>query len=179
MDKDLKTVQSSTDTGADTTQLSLTDPLYRKQQEDVAKMRASLLLCNTDISLTKQALQNISVLRVYHQVARIIKYLDLMDKLEEKLYDSIEYAIDNADVKSSATWIQLLGIQERLQKNMIESHKLLQPYLNVEEFKIVEMIPASDDQNRTTDMLLSAESRENIRNKAQAVLAELGDGNGG
>lgn len=167
MDKDLNTVQSSTD-------VDIKDPLYRKQHEDVARMRASLLVCNNDISLTKQALQNISVLRIYHQVARIIKYLDLMDKLEEKLYSSIEYAVNSADIHSSSTWIQLLGIQERLQKNMIESHKLLQPYLNVEEFKIVELVPSSDEN--VPNSLINAESRNRIRNSAQAVLSELNSG---
>lgn len=164
MEMDIKTVKSSTN-------MDITDPLYRKQKEDVAKMRASLLACNTDISMTKVALQNISVLRIYHQVARIIKYLDVMDKLEDKLYSSIEYAIDNADPRSTSTWIQLMTIQEKLQKNMIESHKLLQPYLNIEEFKIVELTPSSDDS--IPNSLIDSESRNRLRNSAQAVLSEL------
>ena len=77
------------------------DPLYTKQREDVAKMRASLLACSSNPSMTKVALRNISILRVYHQVNRIIRYLDMMDKLEEKLYKSIDYTIENVDIENN------------------------------------------------------------------------------
>lgn len=167
MNQDIETVKSSALSDS-------IDPLYAKQKEDVAAMRTSLLACTGDATLTKTALQNISVLRIYHQVSRIIRYLDLMDKLEDKLYQSIEYTVDNADPSRTATWAMLLSIQERLQKNMLESHKLLQPYLNIEEFQIVDLA-AAHTTNNSDDLLLSADSRERLRSRAQAVLAELGD----
>ena len=102
-EKDIKTVESSNS-------MERFDPLYNKQRADVASMRAALLTCSEDSALTSTALKQVAVLRVYHQVARIIKYLDLMDKIEDKLYQSIEYTLDHADITRSATWIQLLSI---------------------------------------------------------------------
>ena len=61
------------------------DPLISKQKEDVAKMRASLLCCNDDPYAATQAMKSITVLRVYHQMSRIIRYLEMMDKIEDKL----------------------------------------------------------------------------------------------
>ena len=110
--------------------------LQAKQKEYIEKMRANLLVCGTDSTSTVAAINNITVLRIYHQIDRIIKYLDLMDKLEEKMYKSIEYTIDKSSTESTATWFTLLGIQERMQKLMIESHKLLQPYLDIENLTL-------------------------------------------
>ena len=39
---------------------SILDPLYQKQKEGVAKMRASLLACTEDPTMAKAAIQNIS-----------------------------------------------------------------------------------------------------------------------
>lgn len=163
--KDIKTVESSNS-------MERFDPLYNKQRADVASMRAALLACSEDSALTSTALKQIAVLRVYHQVARIIKYLDLMDKIEDKLYQSIEYTLDQADITRSATWIQLLSIQEKLQKAMIESHSLLQPYLTLKTYEIMDLMPQPDTEN-PADMLISAKSRDTLRTKAQAVLMEL------
>lgn len=149
------------------------DPLYTKQREDVAKMRASLLACSSNPSMTKVALRNISILRVYHQVNRIIRYLDMMDKLEEKLYKSIDYTIENIDIENNTTWIGLITIQERLQKNMIESQKLLAPYLKIEDFSIVDFAGQGDDQDNPAAQLMSASERDSLRTKAQTILKEL------
>ena len=168
MNKDIETVKSSE---------PISDTLYEKQQRDVAAMRTSLLACTDNASLTRAALQNISILRVYHQVSRIIRYLDLMDKLELKLYSSIEYTIDNADPTRATTWMQLLSIQERLQASMLQSHKLLQPYLNIEEFQIMDVVQTEAPSEEGSGLLLSSDSRERLRTQAQKVLAELGDPN--
>lgn len=151
---------------------SILDPLYQKQKEGVAKMRTSLLACTEDPTMAKAAIQNISTLRVYHQIARIIRYLEMMDKLEDKLYSSIDVTIDNANENSPSTWMMLLNIQERLQKTMIESHKLLQPYLDIQEFSIVELTAQSVDDN-SRPVILNADSRDKIRSSAQAALEAL------
>ena len=101
----------------------LTDPLYDRQKQDVAKMRASLLSFDgNDPMSARMALQNITIMRVYHQISRIIRYTEMMDKIEDKLYESIECSLDAMDSANPSTWLALLGVQEKLQKAMIESH---------------------------------------------------------
>lgn len=156
----------------------LPDPLYEKQKEDVARMRSSLLSCSADPSLAKVAMQNVAVLRLYHQVARIIRYLDLMDKLEDKLYSSIEYTVDKMNPESQSTWMMLLSIQEKLQKNMIESQKLLAPVqdlidaANTELFSVVESSTPAVPGTLTLD----ASTREKLRLSAQTVIRQLNVG---
>lgn len=138
-------------------------------------MRTSLLSCHDDSAIpTRLAIQKITVLRVYHQVSRIIRYLEIMDKLEDKLYESIDYEIDNADITDSDTWAKLLVIQEKLQKSMIESHKLLQPYLDLTEFSVVDLTQ-DDGQTAGTELAMSPEKRDSLRLAAQSVLSELMD----
>lgn len=148
-------------------------PLYSKQKETVDKMRTSLIsyVDENGISAIK-AIENITVMRIYHQLTRIVNYLELMDKLEAKLYESIDNAIDSSESSNPATWMALLTIQERLQKSMIESHKLLQPYLDIKEFGIVELTSQSSTHDDTT-ILMNPEERDNLRSKAQSVLLEL------
>ena len=156
----------------------LPDPLYEKQKEDVARMRSSLLSCSADPSLAKVAMQNVAILRLYHQVARIIRYLDLMDKLEDKLYSSIEYTVDKMNAESQSTWMMLLSIQEKLQKNMIESQKLLAPVqdlidaANAELFSVVESSTPAVPGTLTLD----ASTREKLRLSAQTVIRQLNVG---
>lgn len=156
----------------------LPDPLYEKQKEGVARMRSSLLSCSADPSLAKVAMQNVAVLRLYHQVARIIRYLDLMDKLEDKLYSSIEYTVDKMNPESQSTWMMLLSIQEKLQKNMIESQKLLAPVqdlidaANTELFSVVESSTPAVPGTLTLD----ASTREKLRLSAQTVIRQLNVG---
>ena len=152
-----------------------TDPLIHKQKEDVAKMRASLLCCNDDIYAAGQAIKNITVLRVYHQISRIIKYIEMMDKIEDKLYRSIDASIDMMDDDNPTTWMSLLTIQEKLQKNLIDSHKLLEPYLNSDIFNIESLSPTIIDTAETNVAgVLTKESRDQLRVSAQQVLAILG-----
>jgi len=164
---DVKTVDSSE---------IVYDPILRKKKEDVARMRASLLACSDDPTSTVSAMKTITVLRVYHQVARVIQYLDMMDKIEAKLYRSIDSTLDRMDDANPTTWMQLLSIQERLQKNMIESHKLLQPYLNVEEFNLSELTVNSIDNTSTSSSILDRQSRDRIRAGAQNILSLLDSG---
>lgn len=165
------------------------NPLYKAQKEGVARMRTSLLSCLNDDSgaITSRAINNITVLRIYHQIARIIKYLDLMDKLEDKLYESIEHNIDNLKPDDISTMEILLDVQGKLQKSMIESHKLLQPYMDLQDMSIVDLMAVQADASETSGgemSLLPSESRDRIRNSAQSVLEVLkqsekaGDNNG-
>ena len=160
--------------------VQLCNPLYARQREDVAKMRTSLLACVDDNGYpTKQAINNITVMRVYHQIARIIRYLDLMDKLEDKLYSAIEVQINDADLFDDGTVARLLTIQERLQKTMLESHKLLQPYLDIQEFNVVDLTASASTATSASAVaadIMKPEDRDRLRSNAQAVLVELQSG---
>lgn len=150
------------------------DMLYLKQKEDIASMRSSLLSCSgNDAQSAQNALRNITVMRVYHQISRIIRYTEMMDKIEDKLYTSIERSLENMNENSPSTWIQLLTIQEKLQKSMIESHKLLQPYLDPELFNTVTVVQKPAEAEDYIDVLIDQDSREKIRTSAQTVLAAI------
>lgn len=151
--------------------------LYAEQKEYVAKMKAALLSCSKDnlsSATAKSALRNITAMRIYHQISRIIRYLELMDKLEDKLYSSLDYAIDHMDESSSITWSMLLKAQESLQKSMIESHKLLQPYLELQDIEVLDLVPETNqDTNNLSSNLISSDSRERIRSAATELLSQL------
>lgn len=158
---DVKTVDSSE---------IILDPLLRKKHEDVAKMQASLLACSEDPSLAPAAFREITIRRIYHQLARIIQYTELMDKLEAKLYDSINEMIASLDSMDQTTVFVLLTIQSKLQQNMIESHKLLEPYLNSEALAAIDVnqIDVSD-----VDVIWDRQTRDRIRTNARQVLLAL------
>lgn len=165
--KDLKTFEGDGDN-------TLLDPLYAKQREGVAKMRASLLTASNDPTLAKQAINNITILRIYHQIARIIKYTEMCDKIEQKIYDSLDRTMENMNEASSSTWMVLLEAQERLQKLLIDSHKMLQPYLELEEHSIAELTSSIETSTRQPISTgLNAESRDRLRLNAQNVLLQL------
>lgn len=164
--KDVKTVDSP---------LTTQDPLIAKQKEDVAKMRASLLCCSDDMYTTTQALKNITVLRVYHQISRTIRYIEMMDKIEGKLYQSLDAHLNSLDIQNPVSWMTLLSIQEKLQKCMIDSYKLLQPCIdqmkNLEDFLVVSEQVINSDYGESG--LIPKESRERLRSTAQQVLSLL------
>lgn len=162
----LKTVEDS---------VTSTDPLYLKQKEDVAKMRTSLLACDLDPSLTTTSMKTIAVLRVYHQMSRIIKYTEMMDKIENKLYEAIDNTLDSMDTSRASSWMTLLKIQEQLQHNMIESQKILQPFLDLTEFMKENAAPKVDN-SPTQTISLDANKREKLRSCARQVLSELNVG---
>ena len=156
-----------------TSEAEILDPLYMKQQQDVAEMRASLLAFNSGNSgSARLAIQKITAMRFYHQLSRIIRYTDMMDRIEAKLYESIDRSLDRMNSDSPSTWMSLLQIQERLQKCMIESQKLLQPYLDIESLSFVEVPQAAEDVSFGA-MLMEQESRDRLRSSAQAVLAAI------
>lgn len=149
------------------------DPLRVKQQQDVQSMRNALMTCNTtDANSVKAAMNNILVMRIYHQISRIIKYTEQMDKIEAKLYASIDASLTTMIDTDPRTWVMLLNIQERLQKIMIDSHKLLEPYLNMENLTYVEVSPEVANDS-FAKQLLDQDSRERLRSGAQAILAAL------
>ena len=156
-----------------TSEAEILDPLYMKQQQDVAEMRASLLAFNSgDPGSARLAIQKITAMRFYHQLSRIIRYTDMMDRIEAKLYESIDRSLDRMNSDSPSTWMSLLQIQERLQKCTIESQKLLQPYLDIESLSFVEVPQAAEDVSFGA-MLMEQESRDRLRSSAQAVLAAI------
>lgn len=164
---DFKTVEGSS--------ITKMDPLLRQQKEDVSRMRTSLLACNISKESARSALQTINVTRAYHQLNRIIRYTELMDELEEKLYESIHHYVISADPNSTTTWMMLLNIQEKLQKNMIESMKLLQPYMdNMQQLTEELTVDVGEDSHKA--LPFNAETREHLRNSAKKVLMELNAG---
>lgn len=156
------------------------NPIVAKQKEDVAKMRTSLLSCSKENGVsTMRAIQDITVMRVYHQLIRIIRYTEMMDKLEAKLYEAMDYQIDNADITHLGTLEMLMQIQANLQKSMIESHKLLQPYMDLQSFNVVDLVQdTSSEDNPITKTLMTSESRDKIRYAAKGVIDMLAAGDG-
>lgn len=152
------------------------DPVYQRQNEGVAKMRTSLLACTDENGITiRSTIESITAMRIYHQMMRIIKYTELMDKIEDKLYKSIDNLLDNSP-NDNQTLIQLLAIQERLQKSMIESHKLLQPYLDIKDFAIVDLVPQESTAASGPQLNMKSEERDRLRSNAQQVLLQLKEG---
>lgn len=147
--------------------------LFVNQMNDVNSMRQTLLTFNkNDPNAAKRAIQNITVLRIYHQMSRIIRYTELMDKIEDKMYQSIGCYLDDADEMDPNTWATLLRMQDQLQRSMIESHKLLEPYLNADTFNLP-VVEVENPQESFTNMIIDQESREKLRTSAQAIIAEL------
>ena len=153
--------------------ISLVDPLLKEQKAQADQMRAALLTCKkNDITSAKVALQNIAVLQVYHQVARIIRYTEVMDRLEDKLYASIDANLAQMDEFDPATMMMLTKIQGDLMKSMVMSQELLKPYMDID----LDSIAPPKDINEETSFgaaILPKESRNAIRNGAQALLTEL------
>lgn len=149
------------------------NPMYQKQKEGVARMRTSLLACTGDPSSVRLTMNRITALRIYHQMTRIINYLDMMDRIEQKMYESIDRNLETMNTSSPSTWVMLLNMQERLQRNMIESHKLLQPYLELNQKYADEFFVPEDESPASTESVLSVESRDKIRQAAQTLLLEL------
>ena len=153
------------------------DPLIAKQREDVARMRTSLLACDANPQLATTALKNVTVLQVYHQISRIIRYTELCDKLEAKLYETMDNMIDKLDTDSNLTLSMLFNTQERLQKLMIESNKMLAPFLDMTAYiESVRVDDSSEESGPKTTIALDTTRREKLRNSAKQVLLELNVG---
>ena len=145
--------------------------LYAAQCNDVEAMRKQILSFNqNDPAAARKAIQNVTLLRVYHQLKRIIRFTEMLDKLEDRIYQSIDAKLDNSDPDDDSMWLTLIPIQERLMKSMIESHKLLEPYLKMEQLSALE-VPQTDDPAKSfTSMIMEQESRERIRTGVQSLL---------
>lgn len=151
----------------------LVNPLLREQVEQAAQMRDALLVCRkSDIHTAKGALQNIAVLQVYHQVARIIRYTEVMDRLEDKLYASIDANLSQMDEFDPATMMMLTKVQGDLMKSMVLSQEMLKPYMDID---LEALAPVKDitEESSFGAAILPKESRNAIRNGAQALLTEL------
>ena len=161
---DLKTVEVA----GSTTVLPL-DPLSAKQREDVAKMRASLLAC-TDETMPI-TIQQVTVRSLIHQLTRIVKYTELMDKIEDSLYTAIGDTLDSLSTTKGIGVINtLLTLQERLQDSMIASNRIMEPYLKM--FNSLD-IPAPPID---PDIEYDRATRDRLRSTAQQVLAQLENG---
>lgn len=174
-ENELKTfgAQQSEDTNISTLDDSLVDPLLKEQQAQAAQMRDALLSCKkNDITSAKVALQNIAVLQVYHQVSRIIRYTEVMDRLEDKLYASIDANLAEMDEFDPNTMILLTKIQGDLQKSMVMSQELLKPYLDIDLASIAPPVEINEETSFGA-AIIPKESRNAIRNGAQALLTEL------
>lgn len=152
--------------------LSLADPLLKAQKGQVDQMRSILLSFDrNDLSSIRRAMNGITILRVYHQVGRIIKFTDQMDRLEDKLYDSIDANISSMDSFDPGTMMTLLKVQSQLQETMIQSQLLIKPYLDM---NMEALVPEPEMQETSFGVaIISQESRNNIRNGAAALLTEL------
>lgn len=151
----------------------LVDPLLREQTEQATQMRDALLTCRkNDITSAKVALQNIAVLQVYHQVARIIRFIEMMDRLEDKLYASIAANLAQMDEFDPATMLMLTKVQADMMKTMAISKDVLQPFTDLDLDAIAPPVSV-DDEDSFGAAILPKESRNAIRNGAQALLTEL------
>lgn len=149
------------------------DSLYERQKREVSQMRASLIACDeTDIRSVKSAMNNVLVLRVMHQIARIVRFTEMLDKIEDKLYRSLDATLLQADELDPTTWAMLMKVQSSLQETMIESQKLLEPYFKEGNYAFLDIVP-QDSEIQYDKLLYDQESRERIRQSAQAVLEVL------
>lgn len=153
--------------------IETTDSLYDKQKKDVANMRASLLSFNSENPMSaKTAITKVTALRYYHQLSRIVRYTEMMDRIEDKLYSAIDHKLDTIDPTDENAWMVLMTMQGKLQESMIESQKLLKPYLDMDNLSFVE-IPAEPTSESFGAMIMDQDSREKLRNGAQSVLDAL------
>lgn len=149
------------------------DALFVSQMSDTSDMRTSLLRCNIkDPVSAKQAIQNVTVQRVYHQLKRIVRFTEMMDKIEDKMYESIDRSLESMQAEDPTTWATLIRMQGQLQTSMIESQKLLDPYLKSEIFEAVQIQEAQAPTSFAT-MMLEPDSRQKLRDSAAAVLAAI------
>jgi hypothetical protein len=177
LDDFIETVNGQVSVEGSTTGGSGYDPLSAIQKESISRMRGALLsLSVDDATNVKATIQQVTLLRIHHQIVRIVKYLDIMDKLEDKLYATIDLQLQTMDIYDSATMAQLLVVQSQLQKAMVESHKLLQPYLELQDLSINELMPSTTTDATTS--IIPEQSREKLRIAAQTVLSELDKENG-
>ena len=95
-----------------------------------------------------------------------------MDKIEAKLYESLDYTLQSMDAESPTSWLILMKMQNQLQDNMIESHKMLQPYLDMLN-SAENFVDVYEQEQIPDNSILSQDSRDRLRIAAQSVLENL------
>lgn len=154
------------------TSLSIVDPLLVAQKDKVNSMRSAYMALDyNDLTNAKRTIQSVTIMRIYHQVGRIIHFTEVMDQLEDKIYDSILMNIGGMDSADPATMLMLLKVQADLQNTMIQSQQLIKPYLDMDITTIAP--PIEMEETSFGVSIISQESRNNIRSGAQALLTEL------
>ena len=164
-----ETVEISDITTLENTDIKSADTLTVQQQSDVSAMRSALLNCDRgDATSVSFALQTIFSMRVFHQLSRLIKYTEHMDKIEQKMYESMDRFMDNLDETDTSGWLVLMNAQEQLQRIMMNSQKLLEPYSNVSLY-----IPEQPVEDSFGSGLLDQKERKKLRESAQLILDTL------
>lgn len=166
--KNPETVEISNITTLDNNPKSA-DALADQQQSDVSAMRSALLDCDrSDAASVSFALQSIFSMRVFHHLSRLVKYTEYIDKIEQKMYESMDRFMDNLDETDTSGWLVLMNAQEQLQKIMMNSQKLLEPYSNVSLY-----IPERPIEDSFGNGLLDQTERKKLRESAQLILDTL------
>lgn len=156
--------------------------LFKKQLEQTQNMRSTLLSCDeSDPFSVRSSMQKLLVMRIYHQVTRIIRYTEEMDKIEQKLYQVIDMTLDKMDPtyideNTSSCLSMLLTLQQKIQQSMIDSQKLLDPYLNMDTLKYIDIsveTEQSNDSGLIAGEVLDSSSRKRLREGAQAALTAI------
>ena len=164
-----ETVEISDITTLENIDIKSADTLTAQQQSDVSAMRSALLNCDRgDATSVSFALQTIFSMRVFHQLSRLIKYTEHMDKIEQKMYESMDRFMDNLDETDTSGWLVLMNAQEQLQRIMMNSQKLLEPYSNVSLY-----IPEQPVEDSFGSGLLDQKERKKLRESAQLILDTL------
>lgn len=169
--KNPETVEISDITTLDT-DTQPADTLAVQQQSDVSAMRSALLNCDRgDAASVSFALQTIFSMRVFHHLSRLIKYTEHMDKIEQKMYESMDRFMDNLDETDTSAWLALITAQEQLQRIMMNSQKLLEPYSNVSLY-----VPEQPVEDSFGNGILDQTERKKLRESAQLILDTLKEG---
>lgn len=157
--------------------------LFQRQKQQTDSMRRELLSCNeSDPFSVKSTMQKILVMRIYHQITRIIRYTEEMDKIEQKLYEVIDATLLNMDPgyideNTYACLNTLINLQSKLQQSMIDSQKLLDPYLNMDTLSYIEIPSESSSvENVINGQVFDQDSRQRLREGAQAALQAISSG---
>lgn len=166
--KNPETVEISDITTLDT-DTKPADSLAVQQQSDVSAMRSALLNCDRgDAASVSFALQTIFSMRVFHHLSRLIKYTEHMDKIEQKMYESMDRFMDNLEETDTSAWLALITAQEQLQRIMMNSQKLLEPYSNVSLY-----VPEQPVEDSFGNGILDQTERKKLRESAQLILDTL------
>lgn len=166
--KNPETVEISNVTTLDTGTKSAAD-LNIQQQADVAAMRSALLNCDrSNATSVSFAMQSIFSMRIFHQLSRLIKFTEYMDKIEQKTYESMDRFMDSLDETDTTSWTVLINAQEQLQRIMMNSQKLLEPYSDISLY-----IPERPVEESFGNSLLDQNERKKLRESAQLILDTL------